>query len=127
MNMGKFLSFPPAFEANGELVQIAQKAAAEIDEIQVVTGLIATGDSFMSDPKRVEAIKDKFVNLQAVEMEAAAIAQVAYQFGIPFVIIRALSDIAGKESDLSFEQFLEKAAINSATLVLKIVAAIAKS
>ncbi len=124
---GQVPQLPPAFEANGELVQIAQKAAAEIDEIQVVTGLIATGDSFMSDPKRVEAIKDKFVNLQAVEMEAAAIAQVAYQFGIPFVIIRALSDIAGKESDLSFEQFLEKAAINSATLVLKIVAAIAKS
>lgn len=68
---GQVPQLPPAFEANGELVQIAQKAAAEIDEIQVVTGLIATGDSFMSDPKRVEAIKDKFVNLQAVEMEAA--------------------------------------------------------
>lgn len=124
---GQVPQLPPAFEANGELVQIAQKAAAEINEVQVVTGLIATGDSFMSDPKRVEAIKDKFVHLQAVEMEAAAIAQVAYQFGTPFVIIRALSDIAGKESDLSFEQFLEKAAVNSATLVLKIVAAIAKN
>ncbi|WP_019154606.1 5'-methylthioadenosine/S-adenosylhomocysteine nucleosidase [Robertmurraya massiliosenegalensis] len=121
---GQVPQLPPAFEANGELVQIAQKAAAEIEEVQVVTGLIATGDSFMNDPQRVEAIKDKFVNLQAVEMEAAAIAQVAYQFGTPFVIIRSLSDIAGKESDVSFEQFLEKAAVNSATLVLKIVASI---
>ena len=54
-------------------------------------------------------------------MEAAAIAQVAYQFGIPFVIIRSLSDIAGKESNISFDQFLEKAALHSTDLVIKMV------
>lgn len=75
----------------------------------------------MSDPERVDFIKDKFTNLQAVEMEAAAIAQVAHQFGTPFVVIRSLSDIAGKESDVSFDQFLDKAALHSATLVMKIV------
>jgi adenosylhomocysteine nucleosidase len=64
--------------------------------------------------------------LQAVEMEAAAIAQVAYQFKIPFVIIRSLSDIAGKESNISFDQFLEKAALHSATLVMKMVTALSK-
>ena len=35
-------------------------------------------------------------------MEAAAVAQVCHQYEIPFVIIRALSDIAGKESNVSF-------------------------
>ena len=47
-------------------------------------------------------------------MEAAAIAQVAYQYGIPFVIIRSFSDIWGKDSDITFDQFLETAAKNSA-------------
>ena len=75
----------------------------------------------MNEPARVEAIRDKFENLQAVEMEAAAIAQVAHQFEVPFVIIRSLSDIAGKESHISFDQYLETAAVNSANLVMKIV------
>lgn len=118
---GQVPKLPPAFEADSELVDIAVAAAKEIEDIQVVKGLIATGDTFMNDPKRVDYIKDKFIDLQAVEMEAAAIAQVAHQFGTPFVIIRSLSDIAGKESDVSFEQFLDKAALHSSMLVMKIV------
>lgn len=118
---GQVPKLPAAFEANSGLVEKAEAAAQEIGSVQVVKGLIATGDSFMNDPKRVDAIRDKFLDLQAVEMEAAAIAQVSYQFGTPFVIIRSLSDIAGKESDVSFEQYLEKAALHSASLVMKIV------
>ena len=55
-------------------------------------------------------------------MEAAAIAQVCYQLDIPFLIIRSLSDIAGKESSVSFDQFLETAAKHSAEMVMAIVA-----
>ena len=81
----------------------------------------------MNDPVRVEYIRDKFTDLKAVEMEAAVIAQVAYQFGIPFVIIRSLSDIAGKESNISFDQFLEKAALHSANFVMVMVEIIKES
>lgn len=118
---GQVPKLPAAFKADSVFVQLAEQCAKEIKDIQVVRGLIATGDSFMSDPARVNAIRDKFTDLQAVEMEAAAIAQVSHQFGTPFVVIRSLSDIAGKESDISFEQFLEKAALHSAELVMKIV------
>jgi len=118
---GQVPQMPPAFIADEHLIKIAEGCAKKINEIQVAIGLIATGDSFMSEPERVEAIRDKFQDLQAVEMEAAAIAQVAYQFHIPFVIIRALSDIAGKESNISFDQFLDKAARHSANLVMDIV------
>jgi adenosylhomocysteine nucleosidase len=121
---GQVPQLPAAFTADEKLVQIAETAAKEISDIQVVKGLIATGDSFMSDPTRVEFVRGKFDDLQAVEMEAAAIAQVSHQFQIPFVIIRSLSDIAGKESGVSFEQYLEKAAVNSANLVMKIVKAV---
>lgn len=121
---GQVPQLPAAFIADEKLVEIAEKAATEISDIQVVKGLIATGDSFMNDPTRVEFVRGKFKDLQAVEMEAAAIAQVAQQFNTPFVIIRSLSDIAGKESNISFEQYLEKAAVNSANLVMKIVKAV---
>ncbi len=59
----------------------------------------------MNDPKRVEDVRAKFADLYAVEMEVAAVAQVCHQFKTPFVVIRALSDIAGKESDVSFDKF----------------------
>lgn len=118
---GQVPQLPAAFTADGKLMQTAIDSVKELGDAQVVSGLIATGDSFMNDPLRVEAIRDKFTDLQAVEMEAAAIAQVAHQFKVPFVIIRSLSDIAGKESDVSFEQYLEKAALHSAKMVMSIV------
>src|SRR3954451_8682200 len=118
---GQVPQLPPAFLADKELIKVAEEGAKEISEIQTAQGLIATGDSFMNDPVRVDYIRDKFSDLKAVEMEAAAIAQVAHQFRVPFVIIRSLSDIAGKESDLSFDQFLEKAALHSSSLVMKMV------
>ena len=93
---GQVPQLPAAFQADKELIKVAEEGAKEISDIQTVQGLIATGDAFMNDPVRVDYIRDKFTDLKAVEMEAAAIAQVAYQFGIPFVIIRSLSDIAGK-------------------------------
>ncbi|MBM7649033.1 adenosylhomocysteine nucleosidase [Bacillus ectoiniformans] len=118
---GQVPQLPAAFKADETLVQAAVKSVEAEEGVQVVSGLIATGDSFMSDPERVKHIQGKFTDLQAVEMEAAAIAQVAHQFNVPFVVIRSLSDIAGKESGISFEQFLPKAALHSANAVMSIV------
>jgi adenosylhomocysteine nucleosidase len=123
---GQVPGMPARYKADETLVKIAEQNAKQIKDIQVVTGLIATGDSFMNDPARVEFVRGKFPDLCAVEMEAAAIAQVCTQFAVPFVIIRALSDIAGKESDVSFEQFLDTAAKHSADLVLSIVSSLQK-
>ncbi|MED1489070.1 5'-methylthioadenosine/S-adenosylhomocysteine nucleosidase [Bacillus smithii] len=118
---GQVPQMPAAYLADKRLIETAARSAETLTGVQVVKGLITTGDSFMSDPDRVESIRHKWNDLQAVEMEAAAIAQVCYQFGTPFVIIRSLSDIAGKESNISFDQYLEKAARNSAELVVKMV------
>ncbi|HWO74740.1 MAG TPA: 5'-methylthioadenosine/S-adenosylhomocysteine nucleosidase [Bacillus sp. (in: firmicutes)] len=118
---GQVPQLPAAFKADDRLIGIAEEAAKGIEGVQTVKGLIATGDSFMNEPERVEFVRGKFPELQAAEMEAAAIAQVAYLFGKPFLIIRALSDIAGKESNVSFEQFLDKAAKHSAELIVNIV------
>ncbi|WP_285765428.1 5'-methylthioadenosine/S-adenosylhomocysteine nucleosidase [Peribacillus sp. SI8-4] len=118
---GQVPQLPAAFIPDEKLFALAQEAAKEIQDIQVAKGLIVTGDSFMNDPVRVEFVRGKFTDLYAVEMEAAAIAQVAHQFQTPFVIIRSLSDIAGKESNISFDKFLETAALHSADLIVKMV------
>lgn len=115
---GQVPNLPAAYQADKKLVEIAEQSAQEVTDMKVAKGLIVTGDSFMNDPVRVEFVRSKFPELMAAEMEAAAVAQVCHQFKVPFVIIRALSDIAGKESDVSFDQFLEKAAVNSTNLVL---------
>ena len=118
---GQVPKLPPTFKADEKLIAVAEEAAKTIEEVQVVKGLIASGDSFMNDAERVQFVRGKFPELQASEMEAAAIAQVSHQFGTPFIVIRALSDIAGKESNISFEAFLETAAVNSSQLVENIV------
>ncbi|MDQ0231554.1 5'-methylthioadenosine/S-adenosylhomocysteine nucleosidase [Metabacillus malikii] len=118
---GQVPGLPPAFIPNEKLIDIAVTKAKEIKDIQVKKGLIVTGDSFLSDPEKVEFIRNKFNDLHAGEMEAAAIAQVCHLFNIPFLVIRSLSDIAGKESNVSFEQFLDKAAKNSAQLILSMI------
>ncbi|MFY4774839.1 5'-methylthioadenosine/S-adenosylhomocysteine nucleosidase [Metabacillus sp. RGM 3146] len=118
---GQVPGLPPAFLPDTSLLEIASLESHAQEGIQIVKGLIVTGDSFMNDPGRVEYVRTKFDSIYAVEMEAAAIAQVCHQFQVPFVVIRALSDIAGKESDVSFDKFLEKAAVNSAAHVLRIV------
>ncbi|MBM6619674.1 5'-methylthioadenosine/S-adenosylhomocysteine nucleosidase [Bacillus suaedaesalsae] len=118
---GQVPGLPVAFKANDLLIEAATGAVHELEGVQVVEGGIATGDSFMNDPERVSYVRSKLPNLYAVEMEAAAVAQVCHQFDKPFVVIRALSDIAGKESNISFDQFLQKAALHSSELVVSMV------
>lgn len=117
--IGQCAQMPAAYLPHKSLAQAANQAAKSADKnIQVVEGLIATGDSFMADPVKVEQTRNNFPTMQACEMEAAAIAQTCHLFNTPFVVIRSLSDIAGKQSELSFEEYLVTAAKNSAEMVL---------
>jgi adenosylhomocysteine nucleosidase len=114
---GQVPRMPAFYTPNDKLVSLAEKSAHEVG-VHSVKGLILSGDSFMSDERRVAQLKDRFVDAYCAEMEAGAIAQVCYQFDCPFVIIRSLSDIAGSDAKMSYDQFLQKAAVNSANLVL---------
>lgn len=119
--IGQVPQLPAAFQSDERLMTLAQEAVSEIGEHQSTVGLICSGDAFMNDPERVEKVRNDFPQMIAVEMEAAAVAQVCYQFNIPFVVIRALSDIAGKESNISFDEFLPVAAKHSTEIVLKTI------
>lgn len=123
---GQVPGLPAAFKPEPLLADVAERCIARMDGMKTVKGQIATGDAFMNDPERVARTREIFPQMKAVEMEAAAIAQTCYQFGTPFIVIRALSDIAGKESNLSFEEFLVTAAKHSAEMVMAMVDEIAR-
>ncbi|WP_421863012.1 5'-methylthioadenosine/S-adenosylhomocysteine nucleosidase [Motiliproteus sp.] len=116
---GQVPNMPPAWCPDPVLVNIAQNSLETVHNVQIAHGLIATGDAFMADPAKVDEARQKFPQMLAVEMEAGAIAQTCYRFEVPFIIIRALSDIAGKESGISFDQFLEQAGVHSAHMVIE--------
>lgn len=117
---GQVPGLPPTYVADEKLVKAAQSAVDGLG-IHFEVGLIATGDSFMEEATKVKTARERFPNMIAAEMEAAAIAQVCHQYSTPFVVIRALSDIAGKASSVSFDAFLEKAAKHAAQLIIKVV------
>jgi len=119
--IGQVPQLPAAFKADERLMKLAEQAVYEIGQHQAATGLIATGDIFMHDPAKVEQVRNHFPQMKACEMEAAAVAQVCYQFEVPFVVIRSLSDIAGKESSMSFDEFLPVAAKHSTQIVLQVI------
>lgn len=117
---GQVPGMPATYKADEWLVSLAEETVKGMD-INSRRGLIATGDSFMEDPERVEFVRGKFPHMLASEMEAAAIAQVSHHYGVPFVIIRALSDLAGRKSSVSFDQFLDKAAKHAAQLIIGVL------
>ena len=112
---------PAAYRSDSKLIDVARAAVEEIGEHAHATGLIASGDTFMSDARHVDKVREQFPTMIAAEMEAAAVAQICHLFGTPFVVIRALSDIAGKESSISFDEFLPVAARHSTDIVLKAI------
>ncbi|WP_059102725.1 5'-methylthioadenosine/S-adenosylhomocysteine nucleosidase [Shouchella shacheensis] len=121
---GQVPGMVPAFLPDASLIEIAEKAATKVG-FQSEQGLIVSGDSFVSEDNRIQEINSLFPAAFCVEMEAGAIAHVCYQFNRRFVIIRALSDVAGGDMKLSYDAFLEKSAVGSAKQVLHMIEALA--
>lgn len=120
--IGQMAGQPAAFTADEKLIQIAEQALNQIPGKHAVRGLICTGDTFVCTAEKQAFIRSHFPSVVAVEMEASAIAQTCHQFKVPFVVVRAISDVADKESPMSFEEFLPLAAQSSSEMVVKMVA-----
>lgn len=118
---GQLPKMPAGFSPDKMLIDCAKTAAEKFPEIHIRDGLIITGDSFIHSEDHVKRIKDNLPKMEATEMEAAAIAQVCHMFKTPFLIIRSISDVPGKESKQSFEEFLVVAAKHSSKLVEEIL------
>ncbi|CAH8197963.1 MULTISPECIES: 5'-methylthioadenosine/S-adenosylhomocysteine nucleosidase [Vibrio] len=119
--MGQMAGQPAAFKADETLMNIAEKALTQMEDKHAVRGLICTGDAFVCTAERQAFIRQHFPSVIAVEMEASAVAQTCHQFNVPFVVVRAISDVADKASPMSFDEFLPLAAQSSSEMVIKMV------
>lgn len=118
---GQMAGCPAAFAADGALIAAAEQSIASLS-LNAVRGLVVSGDAFINGAEPLNRIRSTFPQAIAVEMEATAIGHVCHQFGVPFVVLRAISDVADQESHLSFEEFLVVAAQQSSLLVETLLA-----
>jgi adenosylhomocysteine nucleosidase len=109
------------------LLQISQNAAQIVTFVpvanrqpKVFSGVIATGDIFVSSNEKAKWLYSEFDAL-ATEMEGAAVAHVCRTLEIPFIVIRSCSDNANNDARMNFNQFVGPASENSARLVLAIL------
>lgn len=96
---------PTIFACDTALVERAVKAAETVLPAgsKAITGTVASGDIFVDDSSLKATLRDHF-GAAAAEMEGAAIAQTAVANGIPFVILRTISDLAEQEATVSFDE-----------------------
>ncbi|QIL46171.1 5'-methylthioadenosine/adenosylhomocysteine nucleosidase [Vagococcus coleopterorum] len=121
--MGQMAGMPLYYEADKNLVAKAKEAATAKD-LAAKTGLIVTGDTFVNKQEKIAEIKSYFPEVLANEMEGAAIAHVAHQFEVPFVVIRAMSDVGDEEASVNFDEFILEAGRKSAEMTIALVGAL---
>ena len=97
------------------LVKLSQKC---LDGAK--TGIIASGDIFVTDTEMSKKINKKF-NALCVEMEGAAIAEVCYLCKVPFLVLRSISDTPNNKNEITFEEFLEESSNIISNNLLKIL------
>ncbi len=86
---------------------------------KVYTEDIASGDQFISSKLQIEHFKEHLPKVACVEMEGASVAQVCYEYEVPFSIIRTISDNANNNSHIDFPKFAKQIASNYALGILK--------
>ena len=112
------------FYADKAMAELALQTCAEVNpEIHAKLGRVVSGDQFICD----KAVKDDLIlefHGDCTEMEGASIAQGAYLNGIPFLVVRAISDKADGSAEMDYPTFERAAALHSAKLVEALVAKI---
>jgi adenosylhomocysteine nucleosidase len=126
--LGQVPGQPISYSVSEDSISAAERAIDDLvqsgrlpENLRRTRGTIGTGDTFIHDEKKIKDLKRNFPQILAVEMESAAIAQVCASFSVPLLVIRSISDVAGKESPTSFPEFLPLAASNSCAIVRRII------
>ena len=103
----------PCDEGNASLL----KKCAENEGIHVVSGIIASGDRFISEDSDKAFIRDTF-GAVACEMEGAAVGQVCYVNAVPCCVMRAISDGGDDNAKMDYPTFAKIAAEQAVKVIL---------
>ena len=98
---GQVQGLPKFFKGDERLVTVATSLESDV---RIVLGLICTGDQFITGREELDAIKAKYPQGLAVDMESASIAQVCHLWQVPFLSFRIISDTPGVKAH--FDQYL---------------------
>lgn len=110
---GQVPGMPPSYAADATALSIIEAGQPDL-----LTGAIASTDSFVSGP-RAELIATQWPEVLAVDMESVALAQTSYRYGLPFVSLRAVSDLCREPGNAEgFTTHVDNAAELSAAAVL---------
>lgn len=124
--LGQVPRQPARFEADASLVAAAQRTAPAAQAGQEPPGaaahfgLMLTGNSFVTAATATQ-VRQLFPGAVSVDMESVALAQVARDYGVPFVSVRGVSDLCGPAADQEFHVGVDVAAARSATAVLALL------
>lgn len=98
---GEALSWP----ADETLRALALEAAHEVEGVNVTEGRVVSGDLFVASPTKVQWLWQTF-GAACAEMEGAAVAQVCSRHGVPYVVIRSVSDTADGSAKVDYREFM---------------------
>ncbi|GEL15775.1 5'-methylthioadenosine/adenosylhomocysteine nucleosidase [Pediococcus cellicola] len=115
--LGQLPGQPARFDADKGLIEDISQAGVKTG-LKIKKGLIVTGDQFISSTEKIQTILNNFPDALCCEMEGCAIGQVAHQFNVPFVVIRAMSDVGDEDAGVSFDDFIIDAGKRSAKMLL---------
>jgi adenosylhomocysteine nucleosidase len=90
-----------------------------IDAPEVHSGLVVSGDRFVASAGESSALRTSFPDALACEMEGAAVAQVCFDFGVPFAVIRTVSDRADDLAHVDFNRFIAEIASRYSVAIVR--------
>lgn len=77
---------------------------------RIVEGVIASGDKFFASKEALNELRSQLPEAICVEMEGAAVAQVCSEYGIPYAVVRTISDSANDDAVVDFVSFIQSIA-----------------
>lgn len=113
---GQIPKYPKEFVIEKK-IHVFLKSITEKFQLKFKKGLIISGDSFIRGDIFIKKLKNQFPSAIAVEMESAAIAQVCYQFTLPFIIVKSISDLSDANATLNFKKNIDTASFQSSSIV----------
>lgn len=104
--IGQMSKEPLYFEADEEGIEIGENYPGG----GIKKGLILSGDQFITKKNLPSSFYEDFEDPLACDMESAAVAQVAHEEGVPFLIIRSISDdTSSQDNKTDYEKRLKEA------------------
>ncbi|MDL2310448.1 5'-methylthioadenosine/adenosylhomocysteine nucleosidase [Peptostreptococcaceae bacterium OttesenSCG-928-C18] len=113
----EYFPFVRSFKVEEKYLEISRKI---LKNCKYYEGLIITGDQFVTDSNKQLELREKF-GAVCVEMEGASIAHTAFSNGIPFFVVRCISDMADDDGESDYDNFEILAAKKASDFTIKFI------